>query len=207
MNMNPYITKVETKILKKKLVNDKVHVALQDDLSLDYEGLNAFKEDLYINNHKVEDTYMSSYGRVFVSDYNPESEFITLSVNSQDRNKLLKSFTLRYLIFSSIKKYLNLKVYGFATDKNNSSFRIDKVFYEYQVREIINLLERIIPIYIESGLDIKRIVDENGETTLIKGIYEGKQLGHHLSNLSEIKDFEISHYTFGKNGITIYYHN
>lgn len=207
MNLNPYISRVNTKIVKRKYVEDNTHLALSNDISLDYEALNSFSEDIFVNNTKVDSIYDSSYGNIFVSKLKPKNDQIQLSVDYDTRIMLLRSLTLRYLIFSIMRKYMNYKVYGFATDKLHSSFRIDKVYFEFQARDIINLLEKVIPLYIESGLNIITRNTENGLMTNIPGIYFGKNLYPHLSNLSEIGTFEISHYSFGKNGITIYYNN
>lgn len=207
MNLNPYISRINTRIVKRKYVDDNTHLALANDITLDYEALNSFNEDIYVNNTLVDQRYSSSYGNIFVSKYRPENDQIHLSIDYDTRIMLLRSLTLRYLIFSILRKYMNLKVYGFATDRLNSSFRIDKVYFEYQAREIINFLERVIPIYVESGLEIVTKESENGPITKIPGIYFGKSLCPHLSNLSEIGKFEISHYSFGKNGITVYYNN
>lgn len=207
MNINPYINKIETKVLKMKHINGKTHVATKDHIIFDYDKLNSFREEVYLNGKKVESIYQSSLGPIYVIDYTELSEDVTLSLDYETRKKLLSSMTYRYLIPSICKKYLDLKAYGFSTEKNLSAFRIDNIYYDHELNSILTNLESVLKEYQKSGLDIITSTTDDGKLTKIDGIYKGRYICPHLANLSELEDFQVSHFNFTKNGLTIYYHN
>lgn len=207
MNINPYINKIDTNIVKMKHINGKTHVATKDHIIFDYDKLNCFTEQVYLNDKKVESIYQSSLGPIYVIEYTELSEIVTLYVDYDKRKKLLNSMTYRYLIPGICKKYLGLKAYGFSTEEDLSAFRIDNIYYDHELTSILTNLESVLKEYLNSGLDIKTSSTENGKLTKIDGIYKGRYICPHLANLSELEAFQVSHYNFTKNGLTIYYHN
>lgn len=206
MNISPYINKTEGKIVRR-LVRDKTHIALDRNISLDYDKINCFREDILINGKKPLDTYNSSLGIVYVLDFNPKGLEVTLSVDHEKRMTILKSLTSRFLIDHALRKHHDLEAYNFTTAKDISSLEIDGVKSEDEAEKLIISLEKIMKIYIESGLEIIDGNSSSGHNTYIPGIYKGAYKYPHLSNLSEIGDFKIPHYYIEGNKLTLYYNN
>ena len=205
MNNNPYITKINTEILKKLFPKDKSHLALKDNIGLDYKKYNCFEEDFYIADSKVEQTYDSSLGKVYISTYRPKSNYVDLSTDFDIRLYILKSFTLRYLISHALDKYLDFKCHNFTTEKELSSFDIDNIFFDNEASMIKEILEKSINSYLGFGLDIIDYIQNDEVYTKILGIYDGPYIGPHLRNISEVKSFKIVSYKYNKTGITIYF--
>lgn len=207
MKMNPYITKINSQIVKKLFPKDKSHIALEDDIALDYEKINCFQEDFFVNGYPVENTYNSSLGRVYVSSFKPKGNFLDLSVDFNVRMEILKSLSTRYLIVAALDKYLNLKPINFKTEKGVSSFEIENIYFENEACEIKEILEKAIPVYISSALDMKNYYQDEEGKVLVNGIYKGDYICPHLANLSEIDSFSVDHYAFNSVGLAVYYNN
>lgn len=204
---NPYICSIHTQILKKLSPHGKIHLALKDDISIDYKKHNSFLEPFYINKELVEKIYDSSLGKVYIINKNPNSNYVELSINYQTRLKILKSFTCRYLIDVVLKKYMGLSATNFNTDISKSSFFVRELNDEQKIKESIIILQRVIGNYIESGIDIVTKKEDEGLFCSINGIYYGRHICPHLSNLSEIVRFNIIQYEISNSGVTIYYNN
>lgn len=207
MTANPYICNINTQILKKLSPHGKIHIALKDDISIDYKKHNSFEETFYVNKEPVEKIYDSSLGKVYIINKNPISNYVDLSVDYETRLKILKSFTCRYLINVVLKKYMDLSATNFNTSKSNSSFFVRELIEEDKVKEAIIILQRVISNYIESGIDIVTSHEDDGLFCTINGIYADRYICPHLSNLSEIVRFNIIHYEISSSGVTIYYNN
>lgn len=207
MLVNPYVTNINTQILKKLTPHGKFHVALKDKIELDYKKYRCFEEKFEINGDPVEKVYDSSLGKAYVISKNPYSNMVDLSVDYETRIKILKSFTCRYIITSALKKYFSLDANNFITNESSSSFFIMGLFDEEKIKEVIILLQRIISVYIESGLNVRTEKTEEGYICHIDGIYNGKFLYPHLSNLAEIGRFNVVHFELSQNGVTIHYNN
>ena len=95
-----YITELDTKIVKRKYVGDLTHLALEDNIVLEYEKLNIEREDIFINGHKVNDIYNSSLGFVLVSQLKPHTSDVKIRVDFDKRLAILKSLSSRLLIES-----------------------------------------------------------------------------------------------------------
>lgn len=199
MKQCPYITEIEEKILKIKYVNNLSHIVISENLTLDYEKYNIQKEVLNINGEAAK---KSPHKNVYILKNKPPKDTITLSVDYTGRIKLLKSLTLRYLIISALNKYMNLKPVNFKSKFESSTFMIKNLYFKNQAEDVKNVLEKVIPHYINSALNINNVKNKN---VIIDGIYDGDFICPHLSNVSEILNFEISSYTFTNNGIVFEY--
>ncbi|MDO5026842.1 MAG: hypothetical protein Q4E50_03305 [Tissierellia bacterium] len=207
MIANPYLCKVNTQILKKLNPHGKIHVALKADISIDYKKHNSFQEKTFINGEPVEKIYDSSLGKVYIISKNPKSNYVDLSLDYDTRLRILKSFTCRYLINAVLEKYIGLRANNFVTEEDRSSFFIRDLQDEEKIKETTSILQRIIANYIQTGLDINTRPSDDGYLVEINGIYKGRQVCPHLSNLSEIVRFNIIHYEIKSSGVTFYYNN
>lgn len=207
MQINPYITKINTQILKKLTPHGKIHLALKDRIDIDYKKFRCFEEKYEINSCPVESTYDSSLGKVYIISKNPSLNMVDLSVDHETRLRILRSFTSRYLILVALKKHMNLSCSNFRTNQNSSSFYIEGLIDQEKIKETIINLQRVIEMYIESGLNVRSLKSEDGLTCIIDGLYRGPFICPHLSNLSEIIRFNIVHYELSEKGVTIYFNN
>ncbi|MFM1542761.1 hypothetical protein ABGF49_03645 [Helcococcus ovis] len=199
--LNNYINKINTRIVKRKFFEAKYHIVPADNILLDYKKLNIEKEEIMINDQKVDYIYDSSVGTVLVSNLKPISDKISISVNYENRYKILKSLTARLLIKSVLKKYFSLDCEKFYTRIEKSTFSINNLFFEKDVEQIISILEKNINEYIKN--DVK-IIKSNNRTT-IPGIFSIEKNCITVSSLSEIRRFKIIDYTFNNNGVIISY--
>ncbi|MFM1551635.1 hypothetical protein [Helcococcus ovis] len=199
--LNNYINKINTRIVKRKFFEAKYHIVPADNILLDYKKLNIEKEEIMINDQKVDYIYDSSVGTVLVSNLKPISDKISISVNYENRYKILKSLTARLLIKSVLKKYFSLDCEKFYTSIEKSTFSINNLFFEKDVEQIISILEKNINEYIKN--DVK-IIKSNNRTT-IPGIFSIEKNCITVSSLSEIRRFKIIDYTFNNNGVIISY--
>lgn len=204
---NPYICNINTQILKKISAHGKIHIALKDDISIDYKKHNSLQEAFLINGEPVEKIYDSSLGKVYIINKNPKSNFVDLSVDYNTRLKILKSFTCRYLINVVLNKYLNLSATNFNTEEKSSSFFIRDLVDEEKISELIIILQKVMNNYIRSGLDVNTTKEDDGIYCEIAGIYYDRYMCPHVSNLSEILKFNILHYEISTSGVTIFYNN
>ncbi|MFM1515365.1 hypothetical protein [Helcococcus ovis] len=199
--LNNYINKINTRIVKRKFFEAKYHIVPADNILLDYKKLNIEKEEIMINDQKVDYIYDSSVGTVLVSNLKPISDKISISINYENRYKILKSLTARLLIKSVLKKYFSLDCEKFYTSIEKSTFSINNLFFEKDVEQIISILEKNINEYIKN--DVK-IIKSNNRTT-IPGIFSIEKNCITVSSLSEIRRFKIIDYTFNNNGVIISY--
>lgn len=206
MKLSPYIHKTEAKIIRR-LVRDNTHIALDRNISLDYAKLNCFEEMLLINGRRPLDTYNSSLGKVYILDFNPKGLEVTLSVDYNNRIKILKSLTSRFLIDHALRKHLGLEAHDFSTSNKWSTFVIYGISSPDAAEEIVIILEKLMKIYIESGLEISDGNQNDSPSSYIPGIYNGIYKYPHLTNLSEIGDFKIPHYYIEGDKLTFYYNN
>lgn len=204
MNVNPYITKIKSSIVKRKYVNDSTHIVITKNIEIDRKKYNIEGEDITINGSAVNSNYESSIGRVYVIGTKPESDLVVMEADYEKRIQILKSLTSRYLIQSALKKYMNLSAINFSTSPKVSSFQINNIFFKNQAEDIKSILEKVINIYIGFALDVK---DSDEGKVLIDGIYDGEFIAPHLSNISEIFNFKIDSYSFANNGIIFNYSN
>ena len=201
--MIPYINEIHTKILKRKYVSNTTHIIARDDIVLNYKKYHIEKEEIFINNRKVLDIYDSNLGPVFVVDFKPHNDKLHIKLDYSNRIKLLKSFSLRPLIESVLKRYFNLEVSNFYTSINESYFDIDQDLFNNEADKIVNILIKNINEYIKYGIDINP--DKSTETTKIAGFSINNYFPYTISNLSELTEFEISHYEFVNSKIRFYY--
>ncbi len=201
--MNPYISQIKSKIIKKKFVDDKTHIVLNENLCLDYKNLNVEEENILIDGNTINSTYESSIGKVYILNFKPEKDIVLLELNYEERIKILKSLSSRYLITAILKKYFNKAPGKFITRKDSSSFFIENIYFKEEVEDIIKVINNLSKLYIESSLDIR---NEKGNV-FIDSIYDGENLGPHLVNTSEISLIDITGYKINNNGVIIDYKN
>lgn len=200
--LNNYINKINTRIVKRKFFEAKYHIVPADNILLDYKKLNIEKEEIMINDQKVDYIYDSSVGTVLVSNLKPISDKISISINYENRYKILKSLTARLLIKSVLKKYFSLDCEKFYTSIEKSTFSINNLFFGKDVEQIISILEKNINEYIKH--DVK-ILKSNDKKTIIPGIFSYDENMITVSSLSEIRGFKIKEYNFNNNGVVISY--
>lgn len=204
MSLNPYQTQFETKIIKKLTPKGKTHLALEDNISFDYEKLNTFVEPIMINGQPIEGSYKSSLGKVYILSKPIDADFVTLSVDYDLRMTLLKSLTFRYLILAFFKKHYHLSAKNFRTEKNISSFELPASITEDELVSMVSYLELALDNYISSAIEIQtNLVDKIWQTD-IPGVYHGQSLGPTLSNLSQLGPFDFAYYKKDKRW-TLYY--
>lgn len=201
--INSYLTEINTSIVKRSYVKGMTHIAPKDNLALDYKKYNIEREEIFINDTKVEDIYSSSLGFVLVSKLKPKSSDITIKTNFDNRLNILKSITSRLLIESILDKYFRLKPVNFYTGLEKSKFNINGVYFDNDAREIIQLLERNINAYIK--FDIKIFNDKDKNLTAIPGLIRKDFIEYTLSSINEINNFKVESYKFNNNGIEIVY--
>lgn len=201
--INAYITNIDTKIVKRKYVEGKTHIAPEKNLVLDYSKYNIEMEDIYINDIKVDSVYSSSLGYVLVSDYNPQNLDINIRVDFEKRLNILKSLTCRLLIESVVSKYFGLVISDFFTSYKISKFQIKGIFFDNDAREIIRILEKNINEYIK--YDAKIISNKYENYTKINGILNSSYMEYTLSSINEIRNFKIENYSVDNKGLIIYY--
>lgn len=200
--LNSYINQIDTHIIKRKFFEAKYHIVPADSILLDYKKLNIEREDIFINGHKVDYIYDSSVGKVLVSNFKPITDKISISVNYENRYKILKSLTARLLIKSVLKKYFSLDCDNFYTGIEKSRFSINNLFFDQDVKKIITTLEKNINEYIKHDVKIVKLDDNK---TTIPGIFYIEENYITVSSLSEIRYFKIDNYTFNNNGVDINY--
>lgn len=201
--MNPYISDINSNIIKRKYVNNKTHIVLKDDILLDYEKYNIEPETIFINDKIPEEIYNSSLGKAYVINKKPQTDLVSLYINFDIRLSILKSITSRLLIKSVLNKYFVLEPLNFKTNKDQSSFEINAIYFENEVKEIVKYLEDNINTYIKYGLDIYSNKENN--KTWIDGLYETEYIPYTVGNLSELKKFTILDYSFNNQGVKFTY--
>ena len=201
--MNPYISDINSNIIKRKYVNNKTHIVLKDDILLDYEKYNIEPETIFINNEIPEEIYNSSLGKAYVINKKPQTDLVSLYIKFDIRLSILKSITSRLLIKSVLNKYFVLEPLNFKTNKDQSSFEINAIYFENEVKEIVKYLEDNINTYIKYGLDIYSNKENN--KTWIDGLYETEYIPYTVGNLSELKKFTILDYSFNNQGVKFTY--
>lgn len=201
--MNPYISDINSNIIKRKYVNNKTHIVLKDDILLDYEKYNIEPETIFINDEISEEIYNSSLGKTYVINKKPQTDLVSLYINFDIRLSILKSITSRLLIKSVLNKYFVLEPLNFKTNKDQSSFEINAIYFENEVKEIVKYLEDNINTYIKYGLDIYSNKENN--KTWIDGLYETEYIPYTVGNLSELKKFTILDYSFNNQGVKFTY--
>lgn len=201
--MNPYINDINSNIIKRKYVNNKTHIVLKDDILLDYEKYNIEPETIFINDEIPEEIYNSSLGKAYVINKKPQTDLVSLYIKFDIRLSILKSITSRLLIKSVLNKYFVLEPLNFKTNKDQSSFEINAIYFENEVKEIVKYLEDNINTYIQYGLDIYSNKENN--KTWIDGLYETEYIPYTLGNLSELKKFTILDYSFNNQGVKFTY--
>ncbi len=202
---NPYITSLETKLIKRKHINNQTHFTIEDSILLNYDEDSISEEKLYINNELIKNMYKSNMGMIYVLDKKAEKDQVEVRVDWQTRMNILRLNSARYLIINALDKYLNLEAKDFFTDHDYGVFKIDNIFFDNQAEEIVDILTEMVNLYIEIGLDIVSLKKNNEVITKIDGIYKGLFLGHHLANTSEIMYFEIVDYKFDEKGMIVKY--
>lgn len=203
---NPYITSLETKLIKKKQINNQIHFTIEDSLLLNYDEDNISQEKLYIDNQVIKNMYKSNMGMIYVLDKVDKKDRVKVEIDWQNRMNILRINSSRYLIINALDKYLNLEAKDFFTDHNYGVFKIDNIFFDNQAEEIVDILNQMVNLYIEIGMDMVSHKKNNEVVTRIDGIYHGSFLGHHLANTSEIMYFEIVDYKFDEKGMIVKYH-
>lgn len=201
--MNPYITDINSNIIKRKYVNNKTHIVLKDDILLDYKKYNIEPETLFINKEIPSEIYDSSLGRAYVIDKKPQTDLVSMYLDFEFRLSILKSITSRLLIKSVLNKYFILEPINFQTTKKNSSFEVNAIYFENEANEIIKYLEQNINTYIAYGLDIYSNKENN--KTRIEGLCETEYTPYTVANLSELKEFKIIDFSFNNQGIKFTY--
>lgn len=202
---NPYISSLETRVLKRKYINNQMHFTLEDSLLLNYDEDNISEEKLYINNELIKNMYKSNMGMIYVLDKKIDGDFVKVEIDPLTRAHILRINSARYLIINALDKYLSLEAKDFFTDHDYGVFKIDNIFFDNQAKEILDILNEMVNFYIEIGLDIISQKRKDDLITKIDGLYQGAFLGHHLGNTSEIMYFEIVDYRFDEKGIIVKY--
>lgn len=201
--MNNYITKLNTKIIKRKNINNKIHIVTKNHILLNYKKYNIDPEQIYVNNEIPIEIYSSTLGEVFVISKSPNTDNIQIKVDSTYRLNILKSLTSQVLINSVLNKYFSLKPNNFYTGKEFSSFTIDGIYFDKEANLIKKYLENNINTYINYGIKINHNIEKN--QTYIKSLYYDFYIPYTVSNLSEIKQFSIIKYEINNLGIKFYY--
>ena len=201
--MNPYISDLNSNIIKRNYVYNKTHIVLKDDILLDYEKYNIEPETIFINNEIPEEIYNSSLGKAYVINKKPQTDLVSLYIKFDIRLSILKSITSRLLIKSVLNKYFVLEPINFKTNKDHSSFEINAIYFENEAKEIVKYLEDNINTYIQYGLDIYSNKENN--KTWIDGLYETEYIPYTVGNLSELKQFTILDYSFNNQGVKFTY--
>lgn len=199
--MNPYITNLETKIIKRKYINEKTHLVAKNNILLDYENLNVDPEEISINGVKVDEVYNSSLGPAMVSDVKLKNDTLSLSVDYETRLNILKSLTARILINHVLVQYFSLNATKFHTGLKESSFEINGIYFEEEAEKLKYQLETSIHEYIKYDLTVKK----TDEISNISGLIEFTNLPTSLNSIGEIKSFSIERFEFFNNCIKIIY--
>lgn len=201
--MNVYINELNSRIIKRKFINNKTHLVSKENILLDYKKYNIEEEEVFINNFPVEEIYESSLGFAMVADFKASNDKIKICVDYDKRIKILESLTLRLLIKNCLYKYFNLKTSNFYTSPDESYFEIDDIYFDEDANTICDILTKNINTYLSYNLAIRSNKKEN--KTMVNGLIDTEYFPYHLSSLSEIPKFNITRYKIINKALRIYY--
>ena len=201
--MNVYINELNSRIIKRKFINNKTHLVSKENILLDYKKYNIEEEEVFINDFTVEEIYESSLGFAMVADFKAKNDKIKIYVDYDKRIKILEAFTLRLVIKNCLDKYFNLKASNFYTSLDESYFEIDGIYFDEEANKISTILTKNINTYLSYNLAIRSNKKEN--KTMVNGLIDTEYFPYHLSNLSEIPKFNITRYEIINKVLRIYY--
>lgn len=201
--MNVYINELNSRIIKRKFINNKTHLVSKENILLDYKKYNIEEEEVFINDFPVEDIYESSLGFAMVASFKASNDKIKIYVDYDKRIKILESLTLRLVIKNCLDKYFNLKVSNFYTSPDESYFEIDGIYFDEEANKISTILTKNINTYLSYNLAIRSNKKEN--KTMVNGLIDTEYFPYHLSSLSEIPKFNIIRYKIINKVLRIYY--
>ena len=201
--MNVYINELNSRIIKRKFINNKTHLVSKENILLDYKKYNIEEEEVFINDFPVEEIYESSLGFAMVADFKAKNDKIKIYVDYDKRIKILESLTLRLVIKNCLDKYFNLKASNFYTSLDESYFEIDGIYFDEEANKISTILTKNINTYLSYNLAIRSNKKEN--KTMVNGLIDTEYFPYHLSNLSEIPKFNITRYEIINKVLRIYY--
>lgn len=201
--MNVYINELNSRIIKRKFINNKTHLVSKENILLDYKKYNIEEEEVFINDFPVEDIYESSLGFAMVASFKASNDKIKIYVDYDKRIKILESLTLRLVIKNCLDKYFNLKASNFYTSPNESYFEIDGIYFDEEANKISTILTKNINTYLSYNLAIRSNKKEN--KTMVNGLIDTEYFPYHLSSLSEIPKFNIIRYKIINKVLRIYY--
>lgn len=201
--MNVYINELNSRIIKRKFINNKTHLVSKENILLDYKKYNIEEEEVFVNDFPVEEIYESSLGFAMVADFKAKNDQIKIYVDYDKRIKILESLTLRLVIKNCLDKYFNLKVSNFYTSPDESYFEIDDIYFDEDANTICDILTKNINTYLSYNLAIRSNKKEN--KTMVNGLIDTEYFPYHLSSLSEIPKFKITRYKIINKALRIYY--
>lgn len=201
--MNVYINELNSRIIKRKFINNKTHLVSKENILLDYKKYNIEEEEVFINDFPVEDIYESSLGFAMVASFKASNDKIKIYVDYDKRIKILESLTLRLVIKNCLDKYFNLKASNFYTSPDESYFEIDGIYFDEEANKISTILTKNINTYLSYNLAIRSNKKEN--KTMVNGLIDTEYFPYHLSSLSEIPKFNIIRYKIINKVLRIYY--
>ena len=201
--MNVYINELNSRIIKRKFINNKTHLVSKENILLDYKKYNIEEEEVFINDFPVEEIYESSLGFAMVASFKASNDKIKIYVDYDKRIKILESLTLRLVIKNCLDKYFNLKASNFYTSLDESYFEIDGIYFDEEANKISTILTKNINTYLSYNLAIRSNKKEN--KTMVNGLIDTEYFPYHLSNLSEIPKFNITRYEIINKVLRIYY--
>lgn len=201
--MNVYINELNSRIIKRKFINNKTHLVSKENILLDYKKYNIEEEEVFINDFPVEEIYESSLGFAMVASFKASNDKIKIYVDYDKRIKILESLTLRLVIKNCLDKYFNLKASNFYTSPNESYFEIDGIYFDEEANKISTILTKNINTYLSYNLAIRSNKKEN--KTMVNGLIDTEYFPYHLSSLSEIPKFNIIRYKIINKVLRIYY--
>ena len=201
--MNVYINELNSRIIKRKFINNKTHLVSKENILLDYKKYNIEEEEVFINDFPVEEIYESSLGFAMVASFKASNDKIKIYVDYDKRIKILESLTLRLVIKNCLDKYFNLKASNFYTSPDESYFEIDGIYFDEEANKISTILTKNINTYLSYNLAIRSNKKEN--KTMVNGLIDTEYFPYHLSSLSEIPKFNIIRYKIINKVLRIYY--